>query len=154
MNKHTAPGYSLYGQFVNLVQIFSLCPFQPELAAHNCVIAHINWISEALRRGLLIAPPDLDIDIQVFITRQSSDGMEVENASTNLSPSTPQSDKTVADGIPSVLGMSGIRVASGRPDLKALLQHEVAATQGRMSVSGTSLAYLFHYCNLLIYLTV
>ncbi|KAF7419213.1 hypothetical protein PC9H_001799 [Pleurotus ostreatus] len=98
-------------------------------------LAHINWISEALRRGLLIAPPDLDIDIQVFITRQSSDGMEVENASTNLHPSTPQSDKTVADGNPSVLNMSGIRVASGRPDLKALLQHEVAATQGRMSVS-------------------
>lgn len=124
-----------------MVQIFSLCPFREELTARNYFVAHINWISEALHRGLLIAPPDLDIDIQVFITRQSSDGMEVENAPADLSPSTPQSDKTAADGIPSVLNMSGIRVASGRPDLKALLQREVAETQGRMSVSGKFLVF-------------
>lgn len=95
----------------------------------------MRWISDTLSKALHLAPSSLCVEIRVNVTGPSrasgqiSDGDSVQSSSEN----SKEKDSCPA----SVLGLSCVKLAEGRADIKAWLQEEVGSTTGRMFVGGT-----------------
>ncbi|KAL0948175.1 hypothetical protein HGRIS_010786 [Hohenbuehelia grisea] len=98
-------------------------------------ISHVNWVSDTLYKGLLLAPPGLDIIIRISVTGQIPDVLTWgdDDSMHSTPPETPSSQKTIEPL--GLLSMQSIQISNGRPDLKALLRQEAESTDGRMVVS-------------------
>ncbi|KAG1724741.1 ferric reductase NAD binding domain-containing protein, partial [Suillus lakei] len=89
-------------------------------------VDHIHWIDEALIRALRLAPPSLSISIHIHVTGASA---SIETLSNSHGPN----DNAKRDD--SLFAIDSVKLANGRPDLRAILRDEVKAATGRMSVS-------------------
>ncbi|KAI0746278.1 iron reductase [Daedaleopsis nitida] len=103
--------------------------------------SHIEWISNALTKALELAPSELEIVIRIYVTdRSSSLGSALNQIrSWNEDDSIHSSEGTSTAGKhsrpASLLNFSAVQVSQGRPDLPALLQDQIDANTGRLSVT-------------------
>lgn len=117
--------------------------------------SHVNWIAPALRTALASPTNDrhpLDLDVQIFVTQGSPKGvatLEMEEQSSVPSPTSEEikGSKEEAAVTPSestttlveVMKAGGGRAkfVSGRPDIRRLMEEELAASNGLdVSVDG------------------
>ncbi|RDX49457.1 hypothetical protein OH76DRAFT_1350857 [Lentinus brumalis] len=100
---------------------------------------HIEWVSKALTKALEFAPSEVEIAIRIYVTAHNSDVDALRQVkSWGEDDSIHSSDGTAVGRSrpPSLLNFSAVQVMQGRPDLRALLHEEVAASSGgRLSVT-------------------
>lgn len=103
---------------------------------------HIDWVSKALTTALELAPTEIEISIQIYITGSTANVAQPELASYNEDDSIHSTEGTaVGKSRPSsLLNFSAVQVHQGRPDLPAILLGEVESNMGRLSVTG---AFIF-----------
>lgn len=103
--------------------------------------AHLNWIAATLAPALNEAPSSLHVEVRIFVTGSSkpSPVASVAHGDTSESPVSHNTEKKATE----VLSPSNdLPVTLGRPDLLKLLQEEINAASGPVSVDGT-----FYYLN-------
>lgn len=121
---------------------------------------HITWIQDILTPALTSPlPPSLSLDIQFYITSSStttsstssiadadpekwadSDSNSNEATGSNVPSGRAQLSGTETEKAASaLLALPFVRVERGRPNVEPLLQGEIAAATGRVSVNGASL---------------
>ncbi|KAF9238235.1 ferric reductase NAD binding domain-containing protein [Melanogaster broomeanus] len=81
--------------------------------------SHLHWVSDALVRANSLVPSSLSISIHVYVTKGSIPS----------SKSKPRAPRSLFSSAP------WIKMASGRPDLKAIFSEQMHGAVGRMSVS-------------------
>lgn len=107
----------------------------------NAPLGHVQWISNALSKALILAPSSLQVDVRIHITgsAQGSISQSFDDDSDHSVRGKEEKDTHLA----SVLDLETVKTAEGRPDIRAMLLEEVESTSGRMSVSGKcSLFYI------------
>lgn len=118
---------------------------------------HVNWITPALQAAVSSSTNEqhpLDLDLRIFVTQGSSKGvptLEMEEQNQPPSPASEdnkemkeETDKTafpdrstasLADLVH--IGGGRMQVVSGRPDIRGLIDEELAASDGlNVSVDG------------------
>lgn len=107
-------------------------------------VDHIHWINDVLIRALRLAPPSLSISIHIHVTgvATTTETLPQSNDDAKLSRNDSRSgtlelpdgeDMEVSNN--SLFAIESVKLAHGRPDLRAILQDEVKVATGRMSVS-------------------
>lgn len=132
--------------------------------------SQVNWIAPSLRSALASSANTrhpLDLDIRIFVTQkasndaptltlnekappssQSPEGIKEGKVGSDDSSATSESTATLVE----ILRVGGGRAhfAYGRPDLRALIDEELAASDGlKVSVDGESSFLLLHSDQLL-----
>ncbi|KAG1870821.1 ferric reductase NAD binding domain-containing protein [Suillus subluteus] len=108
---------------------------------------HIHWINDVLIRALRLAPPYLSISIHIHVTSvaittetslhsfgQNDDATPVRDDSRSGTLEV-QGGEDVEMSNSSLFAIESVKLAHGRPDLRAILSDEVQVATGRMSVS-------------------
>ncbi|CDO76208.1 hypothetical protein BN946_scf184819.g8 [Trametes cinnabarina] len=101
-------------------------------------VEHVDWISHTLGKALGLAPAGIDISIRIFVTSGNGAALHQSQALGE-----DDSVKSVSEGTvvgksrpPSLLDYPAVQMTNGRPELAAILQEEVDASDGRLSVTG------------------
>ncbi|KAG1727437.1 ferric reductase NAD binding domain-containing protein, partial [Suillus lakei] len=110
-------------------------------------VNHIHWIDEALIRALRLAPPSLSISIHIHVTGASASIKMLSNSHgpndnakrvhdySHFEMAELQDGKVTEIKNDSLFAIDSVKLANGRPDLRAILRDEVKAATGRVSVS-------------------
>ncbi|RPD56511.1 hypothetical protein L226DRAFT_456483 [Lentinus tigrinus ALCF2SS1-7] len=100
--------------------------------------SHIDWVSKALTKALELAPSDLEIAIRIYVTAPDTNVDALRQVKSWGEDDSIHSSEETAIGRsrpPSLLNFSAVQLMQGRPDLHGLLNEEVAASTGRLSVT-------------------
>jgi hypothetical protein len=109
---------------------------------------HIHWIDDVLIRALRLAPPSLSISIHIHVTGAPTTIQTLPQPSGPNDDAKPVRDDSRSDAVESqdgtdmkisnnsLFALESVKLAHGRPDLRAILRDEVKTATGRMSVSG------------------
>ena len=98
-------------------------------------------MSKALTKALELAPSDIEIAIRIYVTAPNTDVDTLRQDKSLGEDDSLHSAEDTAFGRsrpPSLLNFSAVQVTHGRPNLHAILNEEVAASTGRLSVTGVS----------------
>lgn len=110
-------------------------------------VDHIHWIDDVLIRALRLAPPSLSISIHIHVTGASTTIQTLPQSSGPNDDAKPVRDDSRSDAVESqdgtdmkisnnsLFAIESVKLAHGRPDLRAILRDEVKTATGRMSVS-------------------
>ncbi|KAG6370004.1 putative ferric/cupric reductase [Boletus reticuloceps] len=104
----------------------------------------LNWVSESLTKAVRFAPPELKVDIQVFLTksrpRVSSTIVERQPEAMHSNPFEDQNPfvhpNDSLDKPEEVISMPPcLKVTDGRPNLEHIVSEEINTASGKVSVS-------------------
>lgn len=96
---------------------------------------HIHWISDVLSKAIKLVPASLTIDIRIHVT---GSGQQDFSASQSFDDDSVHSrdNEEKSKRSASIVEAPCVQVASGRPDIQAILREEQENTIGCLSVSG------------------
>lgn len=109
------------------------------MAAMACeltpALAHLNWIAATLASALNSAPSSLHFNIRIYVTGASKPSPlpSVAYGDTSESPVIHDKEKEAAEVWSPI---NDLPMTLGRPDLSKLLQEEIDAATGPVSVDG------------------
>ncbi|KAG8221469.1 hypothetical protein J3R82DRAFT_1676 [Butyriboletus roseoflavus] len=108
----------------------------------------LNWVSESLVKATRFAPPELKVDIRVFLTKShpylssfapgrranfeatESESNLLEGRNSSENPPNPFDKPEEA-----IFTAPWLKITSGRPNLERILNEEINAASGKVSVS-------------------
>ncbi|KZT06675.1 iron reductase [Laetiporus sulphureus 93-53] len=98
---------------------------------------HIDWVSDALKQALELAPPHLNVNILIHVTAGEPLPVSNQRAYDDDSIHDDSEGKLNEKNSTSIslLDYSSVRLCSGRPDLQTMLRDVVAISTGRLSVT-------------------
>ncbi|KDQ52027.1 hypothetical protein JAAARDRAFT_184606 [Jaapia argillacea MUCL 33604] len=111
-------------------------------------LSHLKWVSDVISKALSMAPPSLTVSINIHVTSskeplptlpQAWDDDSVHNQSVGVITKQNSSESLekgkLRSASPSLLDSPSTKVYEGRPNLKLILNEEIDAAEGPMSVS-------------------
>lgn len=97
---------------------------------------HIHWISDVLSKAIKLVPTSLTIDIRIHITGSGQQQLSANQSFDDDSVHSRDNEEEKSKRSASIMESPCVQVASGRPDIQAILREEQENTIGCLSVSG------------------
>ena len=112
------------------------------------MIGHFAWIAETFYEALRICPESLSIQPRIHITQPMNlpndvDILTLERQGQDVPPSSLLSCEKKIDFEHSL--WPEVKLVRGRPDIPRLLEEEITAALGPVSVDGESARVLIHF---------